>query len=252
MGLAATTVKHLLLLLNFVFCVLGLALIGFGIFFLISAAENAVSIGENVAGGLIIGLGVVILIIAIFGCLAAIHEAPVRLLIVSIKTLTFLYFLYIYLNILIFFYQYVGAVVLLILSQLLFLSMASHGTKDGISGSINEGFERLWEAERNESGALGYYENWLQCCGVNSHEDYWIIHHAIPSSCCLEKNCADQSRVYKAGCKAKFVEYLDDKLLVFKIVCWLLIIGEVVGAVFGWMLYSSVKNQSRRNNAVWM
>lgn len=228
MGLAATTVKHVLLLLNFVFSVLGLALIGFGIFFLISAAENAVSIGENVAGGLIIGLGVVILIIAIFGCLAAIHEAPVRLLI------------------------YVGAVVLLILSQLLFLSMASHGTKDGISGSINEGFERLWEAERNESGALAYYENWLQCCGVNSHEDYWIIHHAIPSSCCLEKNCADKSRVYKAGCKAKFVEYLDDKLLVFKIVCWLLIVGEVVGAVFGWMLYSSVKNQSRRNNAVWM
>lgn len=73
---------------------LGLALIGFGIFFLISAAENAVSIGENVAGGLIIGLGVVILIIAIFGCLAAIHEAPVRLLIVSIivLTLTFLHF----------------------------------------------------------------------------------------------------------------------------------------------------------------
>lgn len=120
-----------------------------------------------------------------------------------------------------------GAVVLLILSQLLFLSMASHGTKDGISGSINEGFERLWEAERNESGALAYYENWLQCCGVNSHEDYWIIHHAIPSSCCLEKNCADKSRVYEAGCKAKFVEYLDDKLLVFKIVCWLLIVGEV-------------------------
>ncbi|KAH8285623.1 hypothetical protein KR054_011700 [Drosophila jambulina] len=228
MGLAATTVKHLLLLLNFVFSVLGLALIAFGIFFLISAAENTVSIGENVAGGLIIGLGVVILIIAVFGCLAAIHEAPVRLLI------------------------YVGAVVLLILTQLLFLSMASHGTKDGISGSINEGFERLWEAERNESGALAYYENWLHCCGVNSSEDYWIIHHAIPSSCCLDNKCVDQSSVYKVGCKAEFTEYLDDKLLVFKIVCWLLVIGEVVGAVFGWLLYSSVKNQSRRNNAVWM
>ncbi|XP_016980993.1 tetraspanin-9 [Drosophila rhopaloa] len=229
MGLAATTVKHLLLLLNFVFSVLGLALIAYGIFFLISAAENAVSIGENVAGGLIVGLGVVILIIAIFGFLAAIQEAPLRLLI------------------------YVGAVVLLILSQLLFLSMASHGTKDGISGSINEGFERLWESERNESGALGYYEKWLHCCGVNSYEDYWIIHHAIPSSCCEENQCQDtQSRVFKAGCKAEFVKYLDDKLLVFKIVCWLLVIGEAVGAVFGWMLYSSVKNQSRRNNAVWM
>ncbi|SPP73078.1 tetraspanin-9 [Drosophila guanche] len=228
MGLGATTVKHLLLLLNFVFAVLGLVLIAFGIFFLISAAENAVSIGENVAGGLIIGLGAVILIIAVFGCLAAIHESPLRLL------------------------MYVGVVVLLILTQLLFLSMASHGTKDGLSGSINEGFDRLWEAERNESGALAYYENWLHCCGVNSSEDYWIIHHAIPSSCCLDNKCVDSTSVYKAGCKAEFMEYLDDKLLVFKIVCWLLILGEAVGAVFGWLLYSSVKNQSRRNNAVWM
>ncbi|SPP73079.1 Hypothetical predicted protein [Drosophila guanche] len=171
--------------------------------------------------------------------------------------------------------MYVGVVVLLILTQLLFLSMASHGTKDGLSGSINEGFDRLWEAERNESGALAYYENWLHCCGVNSSEDYWIIHHAIPSSCCLDNKCVDSTSVYKAGCKAEFMEYLDDKLLVFKIVCWLLILGEVhksqpqpttrsshsniflspfqaVGAVFGWLLYSSVKNQSRRNNAVWM
>ncbi|KAH8372772.1 hypothetical protein KR009_004639 [Drosophila setifemur] len=228
MGLAAITVKHLLLLLNFVFSVLGLALIVFGIFFLISAAEKTASIGENVAGILIIGLGVVILIIAIFGCLASMHEEPVKLLI------------------------YVGTLVLLILTQLLFLSIASHGTKDGISGSINEGFERLWHEERNETGALVYYENWLQCCGVNSSEDYWIIHHAIPPSCCLDNKCIDQSNVYKTGCKAKFVEYLNDKLLVFKIVCWMLVIGEAVAAVFGWLLYSSVKNQSRRNNAVWM
>jgi len=125
-------------------------------------------------------------------------------------------------------YQYVGAVVLLILSQLLFLSMASLGTKDGISGSINEGFDRLWEAERNQTGALSYYESWLQCCGVNSSEDYWIIHHGIPSSCCLDNKCLDsKDRVYKPGCKAEFVKYLDDKLLVFKIVCWLLVIGEV-------------------------
>lgn len=117
---------------------------------------------------------------------------------------------------------------LLILAQLIFLGMSSHGTKDGISGSINEGFDRLWESERNQTGALSYYESWLQCCGVNSSEDYWIIHHGIPSSCCPESKCMDTpSRVFKTGCKAAFVKYLDDKLLVFKIVCWLLVIGEV-------------------------
>lgn len=47
------------------------------------AYVTSVSIGENVAGGLIIGLGVVIVIIAVFGCLAAAHESPRRLLFVG-------------------------------------------------------------------------------------------------------------------------------------------------------------------------
>ncbi|XP_030560459.1 protein late bloomer [Drosophila novamexicana] len=226
MGLSETTVKHLLLLLNFVYAVLGLLLIGFGIFFL--AYVTSVSIGENVAGGLIIGLGVVIVIIAVFGCLAAAHESPRRLLF------------------------YVISIVVLILIQLLFLSMVSHGTKDGISGSINEGFEQLWDAERNETGALAYYESWLHCCGVNGSEDYAVINHAVPRSCCPELKCTNPSQVYKVGCKAQFVEYLDDRLLIFKIVCWLLIVGEAIGAALGWLLLTGLKNQDRRNNAVWM
>lgn len=72
--------------------VLGLVLIGLGIFVLVNAPhhktvvggeETTVDIGENLAGGLIIALGAVILIIAIFGCLAAIHESKRRVLIVS-------------------------------------------------------------------------------------------------------------------------------------------------------------------------
>lgn len=120
------------------------------------------------------------------------------------------------------------AIVLLILTQLLFLSMVSHGTKDGLSGSINEGFEKLWDAERNETGALAYYETWLHCCGVNNYGDYAVINHAVPRSCCPELKCVNVSSVYKVGCKSQFVEYLDERLLVFKIVCWLLILGEVV------------------------
>ncbi|XP_060654967.1 tetraspanin-9 [Drosophila nasuta] len=227
MGLSDTTVKHLLLLLNFVYAVLGLALVAFGIYFL-AYVTYSVSIGENVAGGLIIGLGVVIVIIAVFGCLAAIHEAPRRLLI------------------------YVVAIVVLILIQLMFLSMISHGTKDGLSGSINEGFEKLWDAERNETGALQYYETWLHCCGVNNAEDYAVIHHAVPKSCCIDLKCVDSSSIYKVGCKSQFVEYLDDRLLVFKIVCWLLVLSEAVGAFFGWLLLTGLKNQDRRNNAGWM
>lgn len=67
----------------------------FGIFILIRGAENKVDHGENAAGGVIIALGAVILIIAIFGCLAAIHESKRKLIIVR-KTKLFLYLIFYY------------------------------------------------------------------------------------------------------------------------------------------------------------
>ncbi|XP_065368328.1 tetraspanin-9 [Calliphora vicina] len=228
MGLGATTIKHILLLLNFIFTVLGLILIGFGIFILISGAENKIDHGENVAGGVIITLGAVILIITIFGCLAAIHESKRKLII------------------------YVLVLTVLILIQLLLTSMASHGTQDGLSGSVKQGFDELWLLENKEPGALAYYEDWLQCCGVNSTEDYRQIKHEIPKTCCKEHNCAITENLYKEGCQLKFEEYLSDKMLTFSIVNSLLIVGEIIAAIFGWLLYSSLKNESRRSNLRWM
>lgn len=66
----------------------------FGIFILISGAENKVDHGENAAGGVIIALGAVILIIAIFGCLAAIHESKRKLIIVRKNKLFLNFILY--------------------------------------------------------------------------------------------------------------------------------------------------------------
>lgn len=64
---------------------MGLILIGFGVFILVSGAENKVDHGENAAGGIIIALGAVILIIAIFGCFAAVNESRRKLIIVSFE-----------------------------------------------------------------------------------------------------------------------------------------------------------------------
>ncbi|KAI8119014.1 Tetraspanin-6 [Lucilia cuprina] len=208
--------------------VLGLILISFGIFILISGAENKVDHGENVAGGVIITLGIIILIIAIFGCLAAIHESKRKLII------------------------YVLILTILILIQLLLTSMASHGTQDGLAGSVKQGFDELWILENKEPGALAYYEDWLHCCGVNSTEDYRLIKHEIPKTCCKEHNCASPDNIYTEGCQIKFEEYLSDKMLTFTIVNILLIIGEIIAAIFGWLLYSSLKNESRRSNLSWM
>lgn len=223
MGLAKATSKHLLLLLNFIFTLLGIVLIAFGIFVLISASNNNVDHGETLAGALIIVLGVVIVVIAIFGCLAAIHESRTKLI------------------------AYIISLVVLILLQLILAAMASQGTKDGLSGSVHDGFEQLWEDEVKAPGALAYYEDWLHCCGVNSTDDYHHIQHDIPRTCCKDHNCQIVDNIYTEGCQAKFEAYLSGKMLMFGVVSWILIIGEIIGAVLAWMLYSSVKNESRRN-----
>ncbi|XP_036332329.1 tetraspanin-9 [Rhagoletis pomonella] len=223
MGLGKATSKHLLLLLNFIFTLLGIVLIAFGIFVLVSASHNNVDHGENLAGGLIIALGVVIVVISIFGCIAAIHESRTKLIV------------------------YIISLVVLILLQLILAAMASQGTKDGLSGSVHDGFEQLWEYELKAPGTLAYYEDWLHCCGVNSTDDYHHIQHDIPRTCCKDRNCQIVDNIYKEGCQAKFEEYLSGKMLMFGVVSWILIIGEIVGAVLAWMLYSSVKNESRRN-----
>jgi len=228
MGLEKTTVKHLLLLLNFILTVLACILIGFGIFILVSGAANRVNHGENVAGILIIVLGIIILIISIFGCLAAIHEARKRLLI------------------------FIVALCVLILLQLLMSAMASHGTRDGLAGSVREGFDYLWELEQTEPGALAYYEDWLHCCGVNNTDDYHQIQHDIPKTCCINHNCRVVTNIYTSGCQEKFEEYLYAKMVTFNIVSWLLIILEVMAVTFAWMLFSSLKNESRRSNNGWM
>ncbi|KAH8254233.1 hypothetical protein KR032_009004 [Drosophila birchii] len=198
--LADTIVKFLLLLLNFIFSVLAVMLIGFWILFLGHATGNVFSIGENDTNSVITGLGGVILIILIFGCLTFIYQIKQFFLV-----------------------QYANAVMLLILIHWLLFRKVSHDRSE----IFNKGFERLWEAERNKTGALAYYENWLHCCGVNSSKDYGIIRREIPSSCCLDNECVDQSSVFKVGCKTKFTEYLNGPWLIFKVVCWLLVIVEV-------------------------
>ncbi|XP_061395764.1 tetraspanin-9 [Musca vetustissima] len=237
MGFETPTLKHILLLLNFIFAVLGIILFGFGIFVLVNASQNktvvygeetTVDIGENLAGGLIVALGVAIILISIFGCLAAIHEAKRRLLI------------------------FIVILCAMILIQLLLSSMASQGTRDGLAGSVKKGFEDLWVEEQKEPGALAYYEKWLHCCGVNGTADYAAIQHAIPKSCCEEEHCTNADSYFTVGCEDQFNKYLSQKMLTFNIVNCLLIMTEIAAAVFGWLLFSNLKNESRRSNLTWI
>lgn len=228
MGLGTTTIKHILLLLNFVLMFLSLILIGFSVFILVSGAANQVDHGENAAGGLIITLGIVILVTALFGFVGALRESKRKLII------------------------YVPILVMLILTQLVMTSMASQGTRDGLSGSIRQGFDELWSSEIQAPGALSYYEDWLHCCGVNNTEDYRRIKHEIPKTCCHKHNCSQIENLYQDGCMAKFEEYLADKMLAFSIVNGLLIVIEVISAVLGWLMISKLKNEYRRTNARWL
>lgn len=57
--------------------------------------------------------------------------------------------------------------------------MASQGKRDGLAGSVERGFDSLWEEEkmrvvkRGEPGALCYYERWV----IVEHHKFILAHN---------------------------------------------------------------------------
>ncbi|XP_037828369.1 tetraspanin-6-like isoform X2 [Lucilia sericata] len=182
-----------------------------------------VSVIIKVIGLIIIAVGVIVTLFAIFGCWATIRESKTKLII------------------------YFSALTILVLVQLLLFTIGVTSQQNDTSDSVDTGFDQLWLMESYQTGALAEFENTLQCCGVNSTEDYRRIDHEIPKSCCKDQNCTIPENIYKEGCESKYKEYMHNRVSLFNIVIILLIFAEITSFIFSWLLYSSLNNRTRRS-----
>jgi len=197
--------KTILLIFNLVFALVGLVLIGFGVYVQIDAKDYLNFLGDNYTNTpvFIIILGAIIFVVAFFGCCGASKENKCMM------------------------YTY-GFLLFVILIAQIGAGIAAFLLK----GDLNQAIQKNMADGMKNYGAPGYsgvdatwdtVQRGFECCGVNSWEDWKNISTAglpkqsVPDSCCREeeKDCGKKptaSDLWDQGCYDTFSEDFSDNI----------------------------------------
>ncbi|XP_037941080.1 23 kDa integral membrane protein-like [Teleopsis dalmanni] len=197
---------------------LALVLISFGIYILCSYDTN--EIGSMTAYAYI-GIGVATLVIFLLGCLGAIRENVCC-------TVTFLVFLYV-----------------IILAQAAVAFLLIRG-ENSVASNLANSLDTAWEEELKSPGAMSLYENWFDCCGRASPQDY-IVNERLPPATCFKNNDNTKTEnLITNGCRIEFENYWIDLLHIFNILAWIMIALEFISSIIACCLCNSIRNDNRR------
>ncbi|XP_067632602.1 protein late bloomer [Eurosta solidaginis] len=215
--------KITLLAFNAICALFGVFLIWFGAWLHSNISEIDIDDSEMLIATVIILLGIVLIVMAIFGCVAAYMESKSMLI------------------------SYAVILVILLVIQIFLVSISYTAAGGSLSSGLQRGFEELWDKEYTTiNTTLSFYEEWLQCCGKTSANDYLQMDKIIPRSCCRFQDCEVITNAYLNGCEKRFHEYMSEKTNSFNIVSWLLILTEFIGSVLACVLVDSIRNYRDR------
>ncbi|KAH8415956.1 hypothetical protein KR222_004839 [Zaprionus bogoriensis] len=216
--------RYVLCVVNVIYALNGCLLIWYGVWLLDSLSEqqNAVEHGEKLAAILCLLLGSVIILASIFGTVALFKECRKMLI------------------------SYAVLLLLLLVIQFIMFSISFAASRDALPESLRQGFDELWDAQHGGNNTLAAYEEWLQCCGRNSAEDYLLLERELPLSCCAERDCTHPMNLHVEGCESKFKQYVSRKTANFHTISWLLMLSELVGSVVTCYLVDSIRNHRER------
>ncbi|BFZ21681.1 hypothetical protein BsWGS_24720 [Bradybaena similaris] len=224
-------VKYLLFLFNLIFVIAGIGLIAAGAYVKIQLDSYYNFFGNDYMGPgiLLIVVGVIIFLLAFFGCCGAVREN-------YCLTMTFAVCLGI-----IFILEIAGGI-------------AGFVLREKIENEIKDVLSRNIEQKHNDSGAIESWNNLqkeFECCGANNYTD-WVTAgvNPIPASCeCAASKSADQCYTYfgrrlnKAGCAKELEVWLQGKIVIIGGVGIGLAFVQVVGIVFACCLARAIKKE---------
>ncbi|CAH8559599.1 unnamed protein product [Heterobilharzia americana] len=204
MGKGCTTFLVVALLtFNVIFLLIGAAILCFSIYcYVDSLIQNAVSRSghadkmQNLLYALI-GLGLLTIVVSIFGCCGAYHESRCLLGTYSI-CLTIMF----------------GVEIAVGTLCLVFKVETEKRIIRALENIIMQFKDEQADGNFDESYS---YRDWIQrslhCCGINGANDYPGL--SIPSSCCIPQhpNCPDKSASYTIGCKQVISDLVKEKFL---------------------------------------
>jgi CD63 antigen len=226
MGLncGASLIKYVLFVFNLICAVGGIALMVVGGI----ALKKIVDLGHIFEEGdhpkffpaAVLALGVIVFIIAFFGCCGAIRESQCLLNLYSLCLLI---------------------VVILQILLAIFVLVYNEDIKKGAF----RGWDRLWAGNNYElnRSAIEQIQRALQCCGSQSFLDYGTI---LPSSCCSpDAQFCNQLTSYHVGCKTKINTIVEDSASWIAYLSIAMAAVELMGVIFGCCLSSNIRNSSR-------
>jgi len=196
--------KTIIMLFNLIFALVGLVLMGFGIYVQLEAKDYLNFLGDNYTNTpvFIIILGAIIFVVAFFGCCGAIKENKCMM-----YTYGFLLFV-------ILIAQIGAGIAAFLLKSDLNTAIATN-MKEGMKNygaAGHEGVDATWDTVQRE----------LECCGVQTWAEWKNVStpglpkDAVPDSCCVdeEAGCGTKptAEFYNKGCYTTFSQAFTDNL----------------------------------------
>ncbi|KAJ0180309.1 hypothetical protein K1T71_003713 [Dendrolimus kikuchii] len=234
MGCGTSFVKYVIFFFNLLVALLGLAILGIGIAFLLnfSFIKDEVKNHLTVGPWIFIIVGAIMFIIAFFGCCGAIRESHCMVVTYAIFLLVII-------------------IIQVALAVLLFVY--GDNIKQSIVSGINGLYEKRTRADVDKSfiTLIENIEIQFQCCGGKGPSDYGFT---LPDSCCSRdpsligiafgNKCTSDNA--NDGCS----KVIGDKYEKWNKPIAGIAIGvacvEVVGALFALCLANSIRNMDRR------
>ncbi|KAK6166602.1 hypothetical protein SNE40_023255 [Patella caerulea] len=218
-------IKLLLFVFNLLFVLAGIGLIGAGSYVQIKLTSYNDFLGNQYTGPgiLLIIVGVIIFGIAFFGCCGAVKEN-------YCLVMTFAVLLSI-----IFILEIAGGI-------------AGFVLKDQLDKEVKEVLnKKIEDYKKNDTAAIQAFDELqkeFECCGVMDKNDW---KGNIPNSCCPEdtliNNKCPPTKVYEEGCDAKFISWIQDKILIIGGIGIGLAFVQIVGICFSCCLARAIRKE---------
>ncbi|EDW01552.1 protein late bloomer [Drosophila grimshawi] len=216
--MASTTAYKILAYSLQVLCtLLALVLISFGVY-IMSYETNEIG---NIVSVFYIGFGTAAIIMLLWGYLSAWRENVCC-------TVSFITILYV--------------VIIVQLAGLCLLAQKESTAASNLANSL----EATWEEELNSPGAMSLYENWFQCCGRGSPQDYIVNERLPPATCFRDHDRSKADNLIHTGCRVEFENYWQNLLGIFNIIGWVLVAVELILSFVSCGLCNSIRNDRRR------
>lgn len=212
--------KYILFLFNLLILICAVALIALAVIY----KQDSAGIDIMSLSSLAIAIGVIIALIAFFGCCGAIKESSCLLTTYAAIVLTIF-------------------IIQLVLAILAFVAIRNEGTE--IKSLVREHLTSLYGNQNTlNSETLEAVHRGYECCGLDGPTGSEVLNAngTVTASCCAkDATTCTTYNAYEKGCVSALTEFLNNNIKIIGIIAIIFAVVELCAALFAFY----VRNSSR-------